>query len=255
MKTFVYCNQKGGVGKSTFAVHHAIWVHQQDQRVLVIDLDGQGNSSSSLCAMSHTVLDAVDLFSSDKAFTSSHFCLMQGDQRLNDIERLPNNVVSHFKSHMEKFQGSYDYCIIDTSPTLGLRLMAALMVSDFVVCPIELAGYSIQGLSQIITTIQGMKERYNHKLKFLGFFANRVNSQSNAHRNAMREICNVFSQYIIQKTMVNRIAVQEALDQGCAVWDLKSRSALIAAQEMIDIIEAVELLAQDKDASLCLQTN
>lgn len=255
MKTFIYCNQKGGVGKSTFAVHHALHVHQSKKRILMIDLDSQGNSSHTLSQLSHTVLDAVDLFDKGKSFESSDFCLMRGDNRLNDIERLPNQVVSHFKANFEQFRNSYDYCIVDTPPTLGLRLMSALMVGDYVVCPFELAGYSIQGLTQIIATITGMKARYNKKLELLGFFANRVNARSNAHREAMREICTKFPQYIITKTMVNRIAIQEALDAGCAVWDLKNRSAAVAGQEILDIISTIETLAQHKEESACLQMN
>lgn len=255
MKTFIYCNQKGGVGKSTFAVHHALHAHQSNRRVLMIDLDSQGNSSYTLNKLCHNVLDTVDLFDVKKTFTSSGFCLMRGDSRLNDIERLPNHVITNFKANFEQLKDEYDLCIVDTPPTLGLRLMSALMIGDYVVCPFELASYSVQGLTQIIATVKGMKARYNKNLELLGFFANRVNARSNAHREAMREICAMFPQYIITKTMVNRIAIQEALDTGCAVWDLKSRSAAIAGNEMIEIISTIETLAQHKEESPCLQMN
>lgn len=243
MNNFIYCNQKGGVGKSTFAVHHALYALKKERRVLVIDLDSQANSSFSLQQHSARVYDSLDLFSQNLTCAPSTFTLFQGSPTLNDVERMPHQVLSYYKSNVDQLKAHFDICIIDTPPTLGLRLMSALIAGQYVVCPFELAGYSMQGLGQMIATVEGIRTRYNASLRLLGFFPNRVNTRSNAHRTAMHEICTEFSDYIIQKKMVNRVAVQEALDHGCAVWDLKTSTAKIATQEVIDLLETIESLA------------
>lgn len=244
MKTFVYCNQKGGVGKSTFAVHHAMYL-KPHARVLFLDLDSQSNSSTTLMHHSESTFEAKALYAADLNVQTTAFTLFKGGAYLNDVERLQHSVLHTFKKHHRDLSSSFDVCIIDTPPTLGLRLMGALLVGHFVVCPFELASYSIQGLSQMLNTVQGVKERYNPDLTLLGFLANRVNSRSTAQREAMIDICTAFSSYILQCKMVNRIAIQEAVDLGCAVWDLKTSSAKIAASEMIDIIQTIETMATE----------
>jgi len=244
MSIFVYCNQKGGVGKSTFAVHHALYAAQQS-RVLFVDLDSQANSSSTLLKQCVHVGDARALYTDGLSIDSTAFTLLKGSPSLNEVERLQNSALHAFKQNMTTLSAQHDVCIIDTPPTLGLRLMSALLIGHFVVCPFELAGYSIQGLGQMLATIQGIQERYNPDLRLLGFLANRVNSRSAAQRDAMVDICTAFSSQMIKTKMVNRVAIQEAVDAGCAVWDLKSSGAKIAAVEMIDILDTIDTLAQE----------
>jgi len=249
MNTFIYCNQKGGVGKSTFAVHHGLYTLQQSKRVLFIDLDSQGNSSSTVSHHTQSLFEAQSLY--DGAFQyyqqKNPLTLFQGSSQLQDVDRASHQVLKNFKNNMKTLSQDFDVCIIDTPPTLGLRLMSSLIVGQFVVCPFELAGYSMQGIGQLIATVQGIQERYNPALQLVGFLANRVNSRSNSHKEAMQEICSQFSKFIIRKKMVNRIAVQEALDQGCAVWDLKTSTAKVAATEILDIIHTIETIAMELD--------
>ena len=242
MKTFIYCNQKGGVGKSTFAVHHALHSVKQEQRVLFLDLDSQGNSSATMRHHTESLFTAHHLYEPQLQYQKqlNRLTLYQGTSELQDVDRLPHHVVKQFTTNMKRLESDFDVCIIDTPPALGLRLMSALIYGQFVICPFELASYSMQGIGQIIATIHGIQERYNPALTLIGFLPNRVNSRSHAHRTAMHEICSRFAQYIIRKKMVNRVAVQEALDQGCAVWDLKTSTAKVAATEILDIIHTIE---------------
>lgn len=242
MKTFVYCNQKGGVGKSTFAVHHALYL-KDTVRVLFLDLDSQSNSSSTLIHHSRGTFEAKALYAANLDVNAIGFTLFKGGADLNDVERMQHSALHTFKKNMQDLSSHFDVCIIDTPPTLGLRLMSAMLVGHFVICPFELAGYSIQGLSQMLNTVHGVKKRYNSDLRLLGFLANRVNSRSTSQREAMVDLCTAFSSHIIQRKMVNRIAIQEAVDAGCAVWDLKTSGAKIASNEMIEIIQTIEEMA------------
>ena len=97
----------------------------------------------------------------------------------------------------------------------------------------------------MISTVEEARLRFNKKLKLLGLLANRVNLRSNAHKEALMSVCESFVDIMIQKTMGNRIAIQEALDQGLAVWDFKTTTAKVAAKEMQAIIEYIEMIAKE----------
>ncbi len=197
MRTYVFANQKGGVGKSTVAVHKAIYHESLGQRVLFIDFDGQGNSTTTLRARARISANAIDLFGSDplpSLESAPGITLLQGTKELNEIERLPNNVILNPKEAIAKYVDRFDVCIIHTPTTMGLLLLAALTMSDFAITPFELAGYSIQGIAQIIETIKGVQGNLNPDLVFLGMLPNKVNSRSGSHREAMAQLLSHYKQ-------------------------------------------------------------
>ncbi|WP_419642546.1 ParA family protein, partial [Thiolapillus sp.] len=155
MKTIAITNQKGGVGKTTIAVHLAFDLRDKGKRVLFIDTDPQGNSTSTL---GNYLADAKAsmMFSEPLSFEPENGLNVIGaDAGLADIERADPVVIKQFMLNINNFNDTFDYCIIDTPPTMGLRMTAAIMVSDFVVSPIELESYSISGITTMLQTIFG----------------------------------------------------------------------------------------------------
>lgn len=255
MQTFTIANQKGGVGKSTFAVHEAFYFASKGSKVLFVDLDGQGNSSKTLLDRANVIVDSISLFSQselpDIESKDGEISLIRGTHDLNEVERLSNDVVANPKTNLVKYSNLFDYCIIDTPPTLGLRLISALIMSDYVICPVDLGGYSTDGIVEMVQLIQKIKDNpeLNPGLEILGIVPNRVNSRSEKHRHAIRAMYENFSDYIIKQPLVERGSVQEATDSGRPVWEIPKGSAQAAGREWKSVMKLVESLSLKKDVA------
>lgn len=244
MKTFAIANQKGGVGKSTFAVHAAFYFAEQGASVLFVDTDGQGNSSGTLSERALPGYDAIDLFESGQgralAPQPGRITLIRGTSALNEVERLDTEVVAYPRAKIAPLQ--FDYCIIDTPPTLGLRLIAALVVADYVICPVDLGGYAIDGIVEMIQLIEQIRSNpeLNPGLEFLGMVPNHVNSRATKHREAVRSMYANFADYIIKQPLVERITVQDATESGRPVWEIKRSDAQVAGREWRSAMRIIE---------------
>ena len=177
MKVFVLANQKGGVGKSTTAAALAAILRQEQNNVLFIDADPQGNSTDTYkaqvteTATLYDVLldderiplkDAVqgveagDIIASDPLLTKADSIL------LNDVEG-----IYRLQDAIKELHG-YDYIVIDTAPTMNSLLHSCLIAADRVIIPVTADRYAIQGLFQLNDTIQAVQRRQNPNLKVAG---------------------------------------------------------------------------------------
>jgi len=234
MQIITVSNQKGGVGKSTIAVHLAIAIHEQGKRVLFLDLDPQANATKTLerrvkaadIVASKLFTDNIDSLDSHESFT-----LIHADGEMADIERAEPKVLQTFKHNLERLADDFDYCVIDTPPTLGLRMTAALLVANHVLSPIELEEYSIDGITKMLQTIFGVKERWNPELNFLGMLPNRFNPRSLVQKETLTNLIKNYSHLLIQAKIGIRSSIPEALSEGIPVWQLKKTSAREAGRE------------------------
>lgn len=166
-------NQKGGTGKTTTTVNLGSVLAKKRKKVLVIDLDPQGNLSYSLGIndIQDTVVDVLNGSKSIHEVTVQREGMMvvPTDQRLSKFEFNKNGEVTEFllKKALDKDK-SYDYVLIDCPPSLSLLTINALSASDNVLIPIQLDVFSIQGLEQIMDTIDEVKATYNKDLHILG---------------------------------------------------------------------------------------
>lgn len=242
MKTLVIANQKGGVGKSTLAALLAWWLQdKQHARVAAFDLDNQQNLSRTLKAydsgmrtVSFFKPEPIEIFASEKAIT-----LFSADASLADLERSKPEILRTFRRHLSSLHDKFDYCVIDTPPTIGLRMSAALIAGDYVLCPIELEEYSIEGLTAMLKAIFGIRQKYNPQLKFLGVLANRFNPHSVRQKEALQQLVTQYSEFMIPTKISTRSAIPEALAAGIPVWQLAKSSARDASAE---VLQAFELL-------------
>jgi len=249
MKTFVIANQKGGVGKTAIACHLTFFLQEKGLRVLHIDLDPQANSTKTLGAFKCGAI-ASNLFNPEPVeVTPSEdgITLIEADAGLIAVERAENKVIATFRSQLRSYDAQFDYCVIDTAPTLGLRMTAALIAGDFVVSPIELEGYSLDGITNMIKTFQGVKQKYNPKLKFLGMLPNRFNAVSHSQKSALQDLLTKYPAYMVPAKVPTRSAISEALNQGVPVWRLDKSAARDAGKEFKAVLEIIIKKSESKN--------
>ncbi len=235
MTTIVVANQKGGVGKTTLACLLAWWLAERNTApVWMIDLDAQGNASRTFAAH-RSGLASADLFASaplaEIGEVGAGLRLVHADARLTEVDARAD-APAVFARQMTAMQATDYTVVIDTPPALGRRMVAALVVADWVLCPIELEDYSIDGLTAMLKTIIGVRTRWNPRLRLLGIVANRFNHHSAAQRAALEQLLARHGEHVVPWRLATRSAIPEALARGLPVWRLQKSAARDAAAEV-----------------------
>lgn len=244
MKIIVVTNQKGGVGKSVFSTHIAMGLAEEPgmNRGLFIEFDAQGNSSKTIKKSGAKVIAQASQLFSDEPLNIDPvdgLNLIEADAKLADIERAPLDVMGYLKDQMNTLAPYFDYCVIDTPPTLGLRMTAALIVADYVLAPIELEEYSIDGITKMLQTVFGVKQKWNPDLEFLGMLPNRFNSRSEEQKRTLVSLLENYSHLLIPAKIGIRASIPEALAEGLPVWKLKKTAAREAAKEFQEAFNVI----------------
>lgn len=244
MKTLVTANQKGGVGKTSILVHLAFDFFERGLRVAVIDLDPQGNASYTLKDFA-TGLHASKLFGVQPVGgwtetapaagdgQAARLALIESDPVLANAERLSlDDARELFGANIKALANQgFDVCLIDTAPTLGVGLAAALFAADYVLSPIELEAYSIQGIKKMVTTIANVRQK-NAKLQFLGMVPSKVDARNPRHVRHQAELLAAYPKMMIPATVGLRSSIADALASGVPVWKIKKTAARKASKEV-----------------------
>lgn len=244
MKVLVVAQQKGGVGKTALSVHLAFYAAQAGLKVLVIDLDSQQNASYTL--KDHkSGLQASSLFGA-KALKAGALKgdrgleVIEGDAGLADLETMnAAEAGKRFKANIASLGGEFDVCIIDTPPALGVKMAAALVAADYVLSPIEMEAYSIQGIRLMLTTIGNLKKAANPKMEFLGILASKVDRRNANHVRHEQELRDAYPQLMLPVSIGLRNSITDALATGVPVWEIKRTAARKAAKEVRDVADFV----------------
>lgn len=247
MKTLVTANQKGGVGKTSTIVHLAFDFHERGKSVAVIDLDTQGNASYTLQAYKSGLAASAFLNGGDVELSAEagdgtpRLALIESDKALADAESLSlDDAGAAFKKAVKKLEKcGFDVCLVDTAPSLGVGMVAALVAADAVVSPIELEAYSIQGIGKMNQVITSVRKQANPKLKFLGMVPSKVDRRNPRHLRHMAELEQAYSTLMIPTAVGLRGSIAEALASGIPVWKIKRTAARTAAKEVRALADLV----------------
>lgn len=248
MKTVGVANQKGGVGKTATAVHLAFDAEDKNLKSAVVDLDPQGNASYTLSQKAVGFSVSV-MFTEEGAETirewflanpvTNGITLIAADRNLANIEKIPLAEASkNFRASMATLaEQGFDLCILDTAPTLGQGLATALLASDFVLSPIELEAYSIQGIQKMLTTIRNIRAGLpgigaNPGLQFLGMLPSKVDGRNPRHVKHLEELNAAYPQLMIPTTIGLRSSIADALSSGVPVWKIRKTTARKATTEV-----------------------
>ena len=207
--------QKGGVGKSTTSQALASTLGFKKKKVLLIDLDSQGNTTfASGVKTNKTIFDVFneDCSTEQAIVKAKYYDLLGADGRLSVVE---NGKVEPtlLKSSLAAVKDNYDFIVIDTPPSLGNLLVNALTVSDFVIIPTEPRPFAIQGINELHKTITQVQNRLNKSLKVLGIllikYSNRIVLNKNL-KDMIDKQAEAMNTVVFEATIREGIAVAEA---------------------------------------------
>jgi chromosome partitioning protein len=241
MRTIVINNQKGGVGKTMLAVHLAWFLAEGGARVLFVDLDGQGNSSKVLGDERQGGF-AADLFDDGKPLALSGepgITLLARDHRIDGVD------VKKVSGMMKRFAalGSlFEYCVFDTPPAWDARNFAAMAVSDYLLAPIELKAFALDGVAQLLRSMKAVEEkgRQGRKINLLGLLASRYNSHDASERDNLKAVLGrVGTSRMFPGVITVRGGYEQAMTSRKPVWSIKSSGAKVAGAEIRGVLTEV----------------
>lgn len=242
-------NQKGGVGKTTTAINVAAYVAKQGKKVLLIDLDPQGNATSGLgvdkLALKHTTYsymlhsDSFDIVRHDTDVPNLQ--LVPANSDLSGAEVELTNIEDRelvLKKVLTDVASSYDVVLIDCPPSLGLLSVNALAAATEVLIPVQTEYYAMEGLSQLIQTIQRVQQGLNPKLKILGVVMTMYDSRTGLSEQVRTEITRVFGDLVFKTTVPRNVRLAEAPSHGLPVmnydkWSKGSRAYKNLTKEVL----------------------
>lgn len=248
-RTIVIANQKGGVGKTTTAINLSASLAEAEKKVLVIDIDPQGNTTSGFGIekdeQENTIYELllgeceieecmnVTEFD-DLTIIPSNVNLAAAEIELVGIEEKEYIL----KKALDKVRDKYDFIIIDCPPSLSMLTINAMCAADTVLVPIQCEYYALEGLTQLIHTINLVKERLNPELEMEGVVFTMYDARTNLSLQVVENVKNNLNQEIYKTIIPRNVRLAEAPSHGMPVnkYDSKSTGAesyRLLAEEVI----------------------
>ncbi len=238
-KIVSFANQKGGVGKTTTCINLAAYIAVMGKRVLVVDMDPQGNATSGLGVEKKqetaTLYDAIDesveILDVIKKTAIQNLDIVPATVDLAgaEIELVHMNNREHIvKNLLYKVKDQYDYILIDCPPSLGLLTVNALTASNSVAIPIQCEFFALEGLSQLMNTVKLVKKHLNPDLDVEGVILTMKDNRSNLVVQVSQEIQRFFGTKVYKTAIPRSIRLAEAPSHGQPIimYEAKSRGGL-----------------------------
>lgn len=235
---YAIVNQKGGVGKTTTAVNLAASLAATDKRVLLIDFDPQGNASSGVNIDKEATTDniyrvlagEVDPMDALTQCELPSLYAIAGHRNLAAAEiELVNEVGREFilKNLLEPVKEHFDYVFIDCPPSLSLLTINALTASDGVLIPIQAEYYALEGVRDLMGTIDLVRKRLNSDLEITGILITMFDERTNLSNQVLADVKEFFGEQLYKTIIPRNVRLSEAPSYGkpAMLYDMKSKGA------------------------------
>ena len=248
-RAIIVANQKGGVGKTTTVVNLSAYFAGQGRSTLVVDLDSQGNSCSGLGVkkkekkgLYEALLGLVDIAEIIYPTEVKNLFVMPSNINLSGAQvELVNMPQREFrlKRVIDAVKDRYDFILIDAPPSLGLLTINGLVASDSVIIPIQCEYYALEGLSQLLKTINLVRQRLNAALTLEGVLLTMYDTRTNLSKQVMEEVIAYFKNRVYKTVIPRNVKLAEAPSYGkpISLYDPNSLGALSYYNLSKEIVE------------------
>ena len=254
-KVIAIANQKGGVGKTTTAVNLSSCLAYKGKKVLVIDIDPQGNTTSGLGVEKNSIRKSTY----DVLINNENIRDAMIDTIVENLKICPSNVnlagaevelvsvisrETRMKMVLSEIKDDFDFILIDCPPSLGLLTVNALTASDTILVPIQCEYYALEGLSQLMSTVKLVQKHLNQALDVEGVVLTMFDARTNLSIQVVEDVKKYFKNKVYRTVIPRNVRLSEAPSYGLPIilYDPKSKGAecyMELAEEVIEYSEEV----------------
>lgn len=239
-KIICIANQKGGVGKTTTAINLSSSLAAAEKRVLLIDGDPQGNTTSGM-GVDKASIENKNLYhaligrcSLEEIIVKTQIPTLDVAPSNQDLVGVEIEFVSleerekKLKNLLAKLQVPYDYCIIDCPPSLGFLTLNALVASDYVIIPLQCEYFALEGLAHLLNTVKLVRSRMNPSLSLGGILLTMFDVRNRLSHRVVEEVRNHFGSKVFNTVIPRNVRISESPSHGLPIilYDVKSRGAV-----------------------------
>ena len=236
-KIISVANQKGGVGKTTTTVNLSTILAKKGKKVLLIDTDPQGNATSGLGIDKESDLSTYDLLITDVAAEDiiqetaiKNLYITPSNMNLAGAEVQLVSMMSReqrMKEKLDAIKNQFDYILIDCPPSLGLITLNAFTASDSVLIPVQCEYFALEGLGQLLNTVNLVKKHLNKNLEIEGALLTMYDARTNLSNQVVKEVKKYFEDKVYKTVIPRNVRLSEAPSYGMpiSIYDPKSKGA------------------------------
>ena len=233
-KVICITNQKGGVGKTTTTINLGTILAKRGKKVLLIDADPQGNATSGLGVEKKVELSTYDILIGETTMEEA----IQ-DTKIKNLKICPSNInlagaevelvsmmsrEQRLKEKLEEIKNKFDYILIDCPPSLGLITLNSFTASDSVLIPVQCEYYALEGLGQLINTINLVKKHLNKNIQIEGALLTMYDIRTNLSNQVVKEVKKYFDNKVYKTVIPRNVRLSEAPSYGMPITEYDPRS-------------------------------